>query len=524
MGARLLKYTLLISFWALPWFGGAQTALHRWGTVFPKPSNEFRSEFVFGKNGTNSALIAQMTSYAAQISLSNYGAFSVSVFDHANGGLNQEAFEIGPKSHIVGLSGDADHIYVGIRYTDSLFVANSLVDVADPWTPSTLLLSWSLSGDSIAWTQPIASLQDFCYAPSLGFKVLTSHPSSAALLTYSDQGVQLDSLYIEGALPGHLALDDQGNSYISGLYSSYDTVKVGNFSHYSGGTGLHVYALKVGADGNGAWLQSSTDLNYAFPHITVDQTGHVWLAGELFSSQIWGSDTLAGSQWVYDFFLVRMDSSGVIQGAWETPNTSSLTGDYRIAQRQPIAPTDSGVVLMLTNRGGVAFDGQIPLGGSTSLMERGVTFLEFHDEYKRGETFTAGQNSYVSASGVTTAWNGAVGLWGAGFSYSDSLDCNAEVFPLDSVYNDFIGTLFFDVFSGTPETLVPNTVIYPNPTNDAIYRNPSWDSGQHCFIYDIRGTLIFEGHPSEWTAKSIESGVYILRTRDGARTKFLVRH
>jgi hypothetical protein len=67
-------------------------------------------------------------------------------------------------------------------------------------------------------------------------------------------------------------------------------------------------------------------------------------------------------------------------------------------------------------------------------------------------------------------------------------------------------------------------VIYPNPTNDAIYRNPSWDSGQHCFIYDIRGTLIFEGHPSEWTAKSIESGVYILRTRDGARTKFLVRH
>jgi len=507
------RLSILIFIWALPVLVWAQFDYHHSAHIYPKGADGFRSEFVFGDAGSHGALVAQMSKWNTQLSLNNYGTFDIGLFPSINptGPEITPLFSVGHKSSIIALEADQNTAYVGIRYADSLVVADSLLDVADQWTPTNMVLAWDLQDNKILWTKSLDALQDFTLSSSGELIVLTTYPGSSALLTLGAQGVQLDSTFIDNALSGHLDLDQNDNRYISGLASGYDTVKVGSFSHYSGGSGLNVFALKVSPNGEGRWFQSSTDVNYAFPFIRCDELGHVWLTGELFLQQIWGNYTLAGSQWVYDFFLVKMDTSGTIEGAWETPNTTSITGDYRLASRQPIARSDSGVVLMLTNRGGVPFNGTLPLGGTTSPQDRGITFLEFQDGYTRGITYGTTSNSYITASGLQPSWSNTAMIWGAGLAYSDTLHCHTAAYSLDSIYTDVLGLIQLSSNISVYENPDIARILYPNPTSGQIHASPAWEEKERCEVRDLRGRLLYEGHPENWSAEHLPKGLYILK-------------
>lgn len=505
--------------------GNAQVIVHEWADAVPRSVTNSKSEFVFGKSSINSGLLmARMVEWETAISLSNYGTSLITRVDPM--GVNDTLFTVGSRAHVLALTSTAYIDYMLLRYTDTLLVGDSLLAIGQAWTPEEVIVAIHPTTHEILWTQQMDKMNDMqLYQNRL--TVLCSDFGGSVLRVLDGQnGQELDSIYIESVLVGHLDLDQSGSMYVSGLVSAYDTVKVGTFNQYVGGTGLHVCALKVDTLGNGRWIKSSTDNSYGIPHILCDKRGSVWLAGDLFGPQIWGQDTLEGSQWVYDFFLVSIDTSGNVQGAWETPNTQTLTGDYQLATRQPLAASDSSVILMLTNRGGVAFDGMLPDGGSTNLQDRGITFLEYANEYERGVTYSGGQGGYIQASGMASFDGGFHALWGAGVSYSDSLDCLQSLVDLDSLYNDVYGVMRFTHIVGLPNS--PHSgmhqYIYPNPTSGAIQANRPWSSDEQVIIYSALGRKVFEGHPDDWNMLAHKAGLYILLRSTGEMYRFIVQY
>lgn len=505
--------------------GKAQVIEHVWGEAVARSVTNSKSEFVFGKRATNDGLLmARMTQWQTAISLNNYGTSLITRVDPM--GVQDTLFAVGPRAHVLALTSTVSADYTMLRYTDTLMVGDSLLAIGQPWIPEEVIVATNPTTHEILWTQHIDKMNDMqLYKNRL--TVLCSDFGASVLRVLDGQnGQELDSIYVESVLVGHLDVDQSGSMYISGLVSAYDTVKVGTFNQYVGGTGLHVCALKVDTLGNGRWIKSSTDNSYGIPHILCDKRGSVWLAGDLFGPQIWGQDTLEGSQWVYDFFLVSMDTLGNVQGAWETPNSQTLTGDYQLASRQPLAASDSSVILMLTNRGGVAFDGILPVGGSTNLQDRGITFLEYSDEYERGVTYSGGQGGYIQASGIASFEGGYQAIWGAGVTYSDSLDCLQSQVDLDSLYNDVYGVMRFTHIVGLPNSPQSGLgqYIYPNPTSGAIQASRPWSAQEQVIIYSALGRKVFDGNPADWNNRAHEPGLYILQRSTGETYRFIVQY
>jgi hypothetical protein len=467
------------------------------------------------------SVVSRMTKWETSQGLSNFGAQEVFEVDFT--GTTSPWFEIEGKVNVLSITTDiTGATYFALRYMDTLVVADSVLGASAAWSPEELILCWQ---NGILWTKPVAALQalafDAFHSELVG---LTQKFGGSSLVRFNPSaGSLIDSTFLENALCAHFDLDPLGNAYVAGIASGGDSIHAGTFSQYTGSSGMNVFALKVGRDGNGRWMQSAEDMNYAFPHILCDHNSNIWMTGDLFGSQVWGTDTLAGSQWVYDFFLTKFDSSGAILGAWETPNTSTLTGDYRIAQRQPLAPSDSGVVLMLSNRGGVPFNGALPVGGSTNPQDHGLTFLEFGDDYQHGETFSAKGGS-VLASGLGTVFNGSIGIWGAGIYYADTLQFNTHVQPLDSLNNDVIGGIITGPFGNVEEpNQTDSFVLYPNPVSDKLFSTYGWQRGDDLHVYNSLGSLIYEGSPELFSAIHLPEGMYYLIVNDQRRV-FVVRH
>ena len=109
------------------------------------------------------------------------------------------------------------------------------------------------------------------------------------------------------ALSG-LAFDADGTLWATGACSSGNH----SFGGLQASTGFtyNVYLAKYGADGVGQWVRFVEDVTFQQPRLASDGVGNVYVAGLLFDAFDFGGIQAEGPDWVYDFFLCKVNGQG----------------------------------------------------------------------------------------------------------------------------------------------------------------------------------------------------------------------
>ncbi|MCK4694434.1 MAG: SBBP repeat-containing protein, partial [Candidatus Cloacimonetes bacterium] len=129
-----------------------------------------------------------------------------------------------------------------------------------------------------------------------------------------------------------IAIDDAGNSYVTGIFR--DTATFGSYSLTSSGRG-DIFVAKMDDSGNWLWVAQAggTDLDFGIA-IVIDSSGNSYVTGVFEGTATFGSYSII-SNGDLDIFVAKMDESGNWQWAIQAGATQH---DYGTA----IAIDDAG--------------------------------------------------------------------------------------------------------------------------------------------------------------------------------------
>jgi hypothetical protein len=169
--------------------------------------------------------------------------------------------------------------------------------------------------------------------------------------------------------PSGIAVDANGNSYITGSFNC-PTVNFGSFTlTHSPGPSDNMFVVKYDTNGNVLWAKSAggTSTNGSMPAIgndvSIDASGNAYVTGSFYTPDIvFGNDTLINAGAILnDMFIVKYDPNGNVLWAESAGNSSSDSGNS-------IVTDASGNSYLTGNFAGVT----ITLGGVTLTSAGGT--------------------------------------------------------------------------------------------------------------------------------------------------------
>ncbi len=137
--------------------------------------------------------------------------------------------------------------------------------------------------------------------------------------------------------PLALISDNNGNLYVTGYFSdtaTFGTTKLStNYDYY------YTYLAKYNSSGNVLWAIQANQINPSFIGCTndgfslaMDKNGNVYLSGGFNDTIAFGKDTLKGSDYNYNGYVVKLDSNGkVIWAEQGTVPSPASTGSGFVA-------------------------------------------------------------------------------------------------------------------------------------------------------------------------------------------------
>lgn len=164
-------------------------------------------------------------------------------------------------------------------------------------------------------------------------------------------------------------IDQAGNIFAAGSCGN-GNINFGGHTSTSSFT-YNVYIVKYNSSGNYQWSRFVEDVTFSSIDIACDNTGNLFASGNLIGSFMFGTIQAQGNQWVYDFFLTKIDASGNFLWLREVPNTPSITGDAGKAKVNSIAVDKfNNVYLAGFLRSSVNWGNNIitSSGGSTDIL------------------------------------------------------------------------------------------------------------------------------------------------------------
>ncbi|MBK8015188.1 MAG: hypothetical protein IPK13_28090 [Deltaproteobacteria bacterium] len=169
-----------------------------------------------------------------------------------------------------------------------------------------------------------------------------------------------------GCTAQSVVLDDAGNSYVNGTFSSWDgSIEIGGETFTmppgdSDGTGTSSYVAKLDGTGAISWVRGGniahlTDAFGSSAHSTlgIDRTGSVLFAGEIVGESTFGGLAVDASQEGSDGYLIRISAAGVVEPPLVT-RRSAATSWIRI--RGMSAHPTGGVAVVGAIKGEAIFD------------------------------------------------------------------------------------------------------------------------------------------------------------------------
>ncbi|MEO8147544.1 MAG: SBBP repeat-containing protein [Bacteroidia bacterium] len=317
----------------------------------------------------------------------------------------------------------------------------------------------------------------------------------------------------------HLAVDINGNTYITGLFHS-DTVHFDNYPLINtGGIANNLFIVKYDSSGNVAWAKGAAGTGAGYS-VAVDVNGNSFLTGYFDSSIIaFDNDSLAngGDE---DIFIVKYDSLGNVAwakgvGGINNDNGNSLIVDVNgnsyvtgyfesptIAfDTFTLAITSSNFYVVKYNTSGNAVWAKSALGGFG--VSEGIAI-----DTNRSLFITGSFQSPIITFGNTTLTNA---------------NPNGNRSDIFIVKLDSTGT------TGLAEqTPINNITLYPNPATDYLTIKTNSNKKHVITITDITGKIIYTtttlSDKTIINTKDFSQGVYAVsvQTADFIETKKII--
>ncbi len=151
-----------------------------------------------------------------------------------------------------------------------------------------------------------------------------------------------------------VAIDNNGNTYITGTYSAYasfGTIMLGAIS------GFDIFVAKLDSTGTWLWAKSAGSINVDCGYgISVDDSGNCYITGSCSNATYFGSTTLNCTGLV-DIFVAKLDTNG--NWLW-----AKRAGGSGLNRGQGIATDSAGNSYVTGYFGGSGSFGSIPLTSS----------------------------------------------------------------------------------------------------------------------------------------------------------------
>ena len=349
-------------------------------------------------------------------------------------------------------------------------------------------------------------------------KILRLNPDGAILSAIEQTGVSLVS---------DIDQDSFGNIWVTGFsfqnsasFNGLDTIVPFTYTEY---------VVKYNTAGIAQWVNFIQDITVQDWQIETDNSGYAYLCGNLLDSTSFGSLFANGPQWVYDFFVTKIDPDGNYLWLNEIPQGNNL-GDATIGNSNFLSCSDDGNICLTG-----FFRGEINFGNGVILYPidyYDLFVLSYNQDGEIQWAKAAGSNGYDVGCGIVTDNNGSCYVSGvvsqnAVFDTISLTGGDINLFIARLIYDDPVSAddnLVSDVLPAIEYPLGQN---YPNPFNPVTSIQYAIGSQQFVSlkVYDILGnevaTLVNEEKPAgkykvSFDASSLSSGTYFFRIKTGS--------
>jgi hypothetical protein len=318
-------------------------------------------------------------------------------------------------------------------------------------------------------------------------------------------------------------VDADGNIYAAGGCAGMNST-FGGVSHPAPFS-YSTYIVKYNSIGEPEWVKFIEDVTCTYIKVQCDNSGGIYAAGQLFAESALDTIVVHGAEWVYDFFLTRLNADGEFQWALECPQV--LTGDATVGQLQFLSSDADGNALLAGFTRGMIDWGN---GIITNIGDfyYNVMIWNVNPYGMINWVKTAGGEGYDDSHSICTGPDGDIYLAGitGGTTVFDTITHVSD----DFVY-PFLAKLDMPSITNInyPEVR-PSTILYPNPASEKIYIMA--DGADTYYIFNNLGAKMKEGRFTDPLQQvdvdDLDSGIYFILLKEDltstTRTsKFMVK-
>lgn len=282
----------------------------------------------------------------------------------------------------------------GIAYLAGRFMGNmdmcgggSLAHTGSGFDEDLFLMACEVSTGLVFWSRNLS----MAYPTAIDVPVLALDASGALWygLTEFDLStvVMVDALgtdvlarTIEGAreLSG-LDFDPWNNLFASGSTGNTSGPLVFGGLTVPVSTTYAMFALRMDPAGQGSWARIATDFTFSSPNIACDPNGNAFVAGALGDSTTFAGVYFNGPNWVYNTFLLKLDSTGTAAwGIQSAPTGGVINGDFARANSTCIATDGAGNVYLFGDQRGQTDWGNGVVGDAITMGASALSVVAFN--------------------------------------------------------------------------------------------------------------------------------------------------
>lgn len=448
---------------------------------------------------------------------SSYGDLFIKKYDDEGSSLF--TFYAYGKGNLISMKHDNDNnliLIIDIREDLLLDSSDTLHHAGNSVSSHMLKLSPEFE---YLWSKTIAEDPGFSYAKGIEIGLDnriyygTDNFPGSKIVILTPNGEEITQIIQENVgVISSIAVDDEGNIYSAGSCANSD-------ASYGGvlfGTDLsyNIYIAKYNNQYEVQWVNYAEDVTCPMPKVLASDPDHVYLAGDLFTNTQFGNIPVNGPDWVYDYFVAKLNSNGEFEWVNEIPESITVAGDGNIGRLEScVLDSENNIFLTGFIRGDIYWDNGM-VTNSTNISYD-LLVVKYNSEGELIMTKHGGGESYDKAISTAISEDGDLYIAGYGFGEINYDTVSAE---FEGFYPLLIKLNNEDNVTSTEELKLVNEIdLYPNPVADIVtvdYSNLDIEVS-NIRIQDINGLIIEEiGYVNKTKLKidvsKYRQGVYFL--------------
>lgn len=457
-----------------------------------------------------------------------------------NSGIQLMSKLLTGKARISGIETDGvDNIYIYGTFMDTLTIepGNTLLNTGSGFNVNTFFIKLNSTG-AFVWKKNISAIygnlavlsrirvkNNFIIA-GIDLSFQSSMIKKFDLNGNETQSIQQLSTKVLSAVDA----DVNGNIYAAGSCSQ-GNLTFGNITLNCPYT-YSLYFVKYNSSGLNIYTKFVEDITFESPNIVCDASGNAYAAGELNDDFVFGTIQTQGPQWVYDFYLTKIDPSGNFLWVKEVPNSGPITGDAVIGKLSYLKiDGQNNIYLTGFQRGTVNWGGI-----TTTVPIKGLLVLKFSTSGSLLFAKVSSGNGESRGDAISLDNSGNIFISG---NFSNSVNFDTISVAGTGLVNIFISkltnplTAAVQTQSGIPVNYSLSN--YPNPFNPStsIKFSIPKSSFIKLAVYDLTGReieILLTEHLNagtyevKWDASKYTSGVYFytIENTDYSETKKMI--